>query len=277
MAGDWIKMRPSLLTSPKVHAIAKQIGANSVTSRSMTIDHDGPACHVLSRNALRYATVTGLLCVWGACNEHSSGGVLKNAELEDIDDIAGIPGFGDAMESVGWIVVDGDNLVFPNFDEYNTCGKDRSKQLAAERQRKYRQRKKSDVTGDGGSNVTGDVTRDGREEKRERREEDIPTPPPTDAGQREEIKSHQCVDSKWADLWSRWIDSWETRTEKRFDAFAAETQLMGLSQKPPSKAKADLIFSLERQAKSILDSDDDFSKQRSQGRGGKQKKEPVRL
>jgi len=181
-------MRPALLTSPKVNGIARFLESNREVSRVLSTGFSGEMNEIVTRNVMRYVTVTALLCVWGAANEHTSNGVFKNADLSDVDDMAGIPGFGAAMRSVGWLEFDESEqtVTLPNFNEYNTSGASRSTRAksAAQRQKEYRERKKSqesDVTRD----VTSDVTRDRREEKRREELKDISTadavdtPPPT--------------------------------------------------------------------------------------------------
>jgi len=185
VAGDWIKMRPSLLTSPKVNGIARILEGDQAVSRALSTGFNGHMKEIVTRDVMRYVTVAALLKVWGAANEHTRDGVFRNADLSDIDDIAGIPGFGVAMESVGWAVYDHEEgtVTLPNFSEYNTCGKNRS----AERQRRYRERKKhgSDVTRDVTDGVTRDVTSDDREEKR-----------------RDKNISCSSGDERFADFWS---------------------------------------------------------------------------
>ena len=183
MAGDWIKMRPSLITSPKVNGIARELERSSDVGRALSTGYSGPMCEIVTRNVMRNVTVSALLAVWGAANEHTVDGVFHNADLSDIDDMAGIPGFGEAMASVGWAVFDAEDcsVTLPNFNEYNTCGQSRgpSAKTGAERQKEYRDRLKlrnGDVTRD----VTNDVTSDHREEKS--REEVIPPNPPSPDG-----------------------------------------------------------------------------------------------
>lgn len=91
-----------------------------------------------------------------------------------------------------------------------------------------------------------------------------------------DFKQHKAVHRDWHELWHSWIDSWEGRMGKRFDPVLAQHQLYQLADLPPDKAAADLRFSIDKYAKSILDSDNDFSKHRSSGRD-KSKKERVRL
>ena len=139
MAGEWIKMRAALLMNPKVHGIAKAIGANRDASRVLTTGHAGPPEQVLSRNALRNVTVTALLVTWSSANEHSRDGVIHHCDLSDLDEIAGLPGFGEAMASVGWASYDESKnaVLLPNFDEWNSPASDRTN---AERQRRHRER-----------------------------------------------------------------------------------------------------------------------------------------
>lgn len=164
MAGDWIKMRTSLITSPKVNGIARILEQSSAVSRVLATGFNGPLSEIVTRNVTRYVTVSLLLVIWGAANEHTTDGIFHNADLSDIDDMVGVPGFGVAMESVGWASYDPENdcVILPNFNEYNVSGDERRKS-GAERQRRYREKKSrnGNVTRD----VTGDVTSNEREEK----------------------------------------------------------------------------------------------------------------
>jgi hypothetical protein len=128
MAGDWIKMRAALTTCPKVAAMARAIGM-AEEFRS------------LSRQSMRLLVVGGLHAVWAAVNEHTSDGVMVNSYPEDLDDIAGIEGFGQAMQAAGWLEVDeaDASLTFPNFGQWNTPAKDTT---AAERMRKHREKQR---------------------------------------------------------------------------------------------------------------------------------------
>ena len=182
MAGDWVKMRSALLANPKVHAIAKAIGRDGRSGRTLTTGFNGPPDEVMSRHALRHVTVTALLCVWSAANEHSDDGKLSCCDLEDLDEIAGVPGFGEAMAAVGWAVRnEAKNCVLlPNFSEHNTTAKDRT---AAERQRRHR------------AKCHGGVTRDSHAVTvTQRREEKISPPPPRES----------CASEAWETLRTAW-------------------------------------------------------------------------
>jgi hypothetical protein len=128
MAGDWIKMRAALTSCPKVAAIARTIRATEPFSG-------------VPKQAIRAMVVGGLHAVWSAVNEHTTDGVLAGLVVEDLDDMAGIDGFGSAMLEIGW-VEKGESpktLIFPNFDQWNTPAKDRT---AAERMRKHREKQR---------------------------------------------------------------------------------------------------------------------------------------
>lgn len=169
MAGDWIKMRTSLVTSPKVNGIARILERSPELGKMFTLSHNTTLSDVVTRNVTRNVTVSLLVTFWSAANEHSRNGVFENADLSDIDDIVGVPGFGAALSTVGWAIYDAENncVILPNFNEYNTSGDMRSAtaKTNAQRQKEFRERKKlqeSNVT----SNVTNNVTRNHREEKR---------------------------------------------------------------------------------------------------------------
>jgi hypothetical protein len=154
MAGDWIKMRYSLATDPKVKAIARHISASPHFSMWATYSQssDVTLCDALLRNAV----IGALHNVWCAANEHAANGRIDGADLEWVDGVCGIENMGEAMRRVGWVSVDEAGIVFPKFDSNNTS--------AAERQKRYREKRASqrDVTGD----VTRCATVAPREEKR---------------------------------------------------------------------------------------------------------------
>lgn len=170
MAGDWIKVRPSLVSSPKVRGIVKYIKSNPEVSKVLAPDFDGNIGDIVTRNVMCNVTVTLLVTIWGAANEHTSDGTFKNFDYSDIDDIAGVPGFAKAMESVGWLIHDpvSHTITLPNFSEYNTCDSERDKKNNRERQRRHREKMKER---NAKNNVTRNVTCNDRIE--ERREEDI--------------------------------------------------------------------------------------------------------
>lgn len=123
-------------------------------------------------------TVGSLLSVWASVNEASQeNGFVKGITLFEVDEMAGVPGFGDAMLAVGWVEETDSGLIFPNFHEHNTVSKTRpgggstGAKTAAQRTREWRERKAASLDG---CDVTETMSRDvsvtsqcdGREEKR---------------------------------------------------------------------------------------------------------------
>ena len=116
MAGDWIKMRVDLGTSPKVVRISSALRAD------------------------RLRVIGGLHAVWCLFDVHSVDGKLEGYTLEALDDLIGFEGFGAAMVSVGWLENDGQSLCTPRFDEHNGQS---AKRRANETERKREARKVS--------------------------------------------------------------------------------------------------------------------------------------
>jgi hypothetical protein len=224
MAGDWIKMRSAMTTCPKVAAIARALGTSDGLSG-------------LQRQAMRLLVVGALHTVWSAVNEHTADGVMSNADPEDIDDIAGIRGFGAAMATVGWLRFDPDasTLTFPNFDQWNTPGKDRTN---AERQRRHRERN-GPVTDRNAVTVTernGDVTalravtvttEKRREEKR--REE---THTPFGRVCSSETRTHTPTEDIQG-IWETFRQAWNgTPNTKPWNALGCPSEAIGLVTDP---------------------------------------------
>lgn len=171
MSGEWIKMRATLFTHPKVLRLASMIGMSPECRGGLTVD---AICldEVVTRNVTRDVTVATLMRVWCAANDHTSDGLLPEMERSEFDLIAGIDGFSQMLESVGWLEVNEYGLIvsLPKFLKHNIPSKNGNRNSAAERQRAYRERMKQNSNGNG--DVTRDVTPLHREEKR--REETKP-------------------------------------------------------------------------------------------------------
>jgi hypothetical protein len=184
MAGDWIKMRGGLFSSPKLIAMGRELHASKPFREWMTPGGSGGMNgQIVSDHALR--CVTGaLLCVtWSWSREYghelqNGDCLLPHISLDDLDGIAGAPGVGHAMNAVGWALeaADSSGVILPNFfSEHNVP------LTNAEKQKAYRQRKLSHhsvteaLPTRGNKTVTREEKR--REEKKEEREkrENAPT------------------------------------------------------------------------------------------------------
>lgn len=165
MANEWVRIRVGLLSNPKVVAMAECLGRSRGLLHPLTTGFGGAFLEIVTVQVACAVVVSGLIRVWGSANEVAKDGVLKGISLGGLDAIAQIPGFGAAMAEVGWARESDDpkGVALPNFAEFNSPADTRG----ADRQRRFRERKALQAVT---RNVTGDVTRNDREEKR--REED---------------------------------------------------------------------------------------------------------
>ncbi len=147
MAGDWIKMRVSLWTHPKVVTLSSQL--------CVTRAHAIGALH----------------CAWSIADQHADENGRVNLTPESLDQLTETKGFSSAMIKIGWIVLSEDSMQFVNYQEHNsTTAKKRAD--AQNRQRLSRTRHKT-VTTKRDKSVT-------REEKR-REEKNTPQSPTNDS------------------------------------------------------------------------------------------------
>lgn len=185
MAGDWIKMRGSLLTNPKVIRMARFLAEDSHFqewwTRGTNKACDTTVYELCDVTVVTRVTVGSLLAVWSAANECANkDGFIRGVTLFEVDEMAGVPSFGRALELVGWCIESDDGVQFPNFDEHNTVGKQRSSsaKTGAERTKEWRERKKSaDISCGDDGDVTVTSHGDHREEKRREEKEHMPAKP----------------------------------------------------------------------------------------------------
>jgi hypothetical protein len=162
MAHDWLKMRGNLFTHPKVIRIAKMLEADPAIGSQLSNGFRGALREIVTRDVTRDVTVASLMRVWCAANEHTHDGVWRGIDLDDLDHVAGLVGFGRMMEAVGWAVYDADEqmVTLPNFLKFNVPAKAGVRSGPAERQKRYRQKKESASVNNVTLPVTRDVTRD---------------------------------------------------------------------------------------------------------------------
>jgi hypothetical protein len=147
VAGDWIKMRGALLDHPKVIAMTRALQETEEFRDWMTPGGGGPMNgKIVSDVASRAVTTALLLRAWSSAREHGKFEGddlwLEHSWVEDLDQLAGAPGVGLAMESVGWVMCHPTKkgVILPNFKEFNVP------MTEAERAKTYRDRKKGTVT-----------------------------------------------------------------------------------------------------------------------------------
>lgn len=175
MSATWIKLYDDTHEDPRVFRMGQLLAktADRYITRHEARDLLGDVTSAVTRDALRDITIAGLARVWRAANRHTTDGTFPHANLDYLDTLAQIPGFGKAMHAVGWAVEDpaAGTVTLPNFTEHNTPDKNGKRaKTHAERQAEYRDRKKqqtlpdpppSDAPRDGKA-VTPPVTGDGK-------------------------------------------------------------------------------------------------------------------
>lgn len=144
MAGDWIKMRGALLDHPKVIAMTRTLREQKAFREWLTPGGSGAMNdQVVSDAASRAVTTALLLRAWSSAREHGKFAGddlwLEHSWVEDLDQLAGAPGVGLAMQAVGWVVnhPTDKGIILPNFKEFNVP------MTEAERAQGYRDRKKN--------------------------------------------------------------------------------------------------------------------------------------
>ena len=247
MAGDWLKWRVDLQTHPRFITLANDliynedrigllvyvcgedaldIGVFPPSNKSVT----ERALRCVTEQALRDVTLSKLMVVWGAVNAHGkvrgNDATMEPMLASEIDHIAGVDGFGAAMEFAGWVREESNNvLVFPNFLEFNEPACLRAKPKSnAERQAEFRARRKAEKEASNDP-VTKVTKSNAREEKR--REEvlekeaaaikpvqaqPLPRSPEEIAKQAEELVKNwtmppACQDPRFRKLLAKWVAS----------------------------------------------------------------------
>lgn len=122
MAGDWIKMRVDLGDDPAVIGIASHldIGEDVVVGK--------------------------LHRLWSWADKHTIDGTTNGVTLKWVDRFVAHQGFADALCKFNWLAVDGDRLIFPNFDRHNGSSA-KSRAESTIRQRLSRKNRDDGVTG----------------------------------------------------------------------------------------------------------------------------------
>lgn len=192
MAGDWIKIRVSLSRDPKVFWMADYLAHQAEFVAWLTDPVQRSCAHAyehVTRNVTVALCVTGLVTVWGTAVERGVRSeddlLLSPCNAQTVSSIAGIPCFGESMQQVGWLQEIGeDAVVFRKYfaEQENPHVKHRLSN--AERQAKYRLRKRNEsnadsVTQRNADNVTRNVTNNAKQEKRR----DTWSMDPRDAGE----------------------------------------------------------------------------------------------
>lgn len=163
-------MKRGLRHDPKVIAISRELADNRAFmawwSNPQQMSCRENVTEIVTFANVTRITVASLLDVWSSLNNSiGEDGIMPFMTPQDVDDMAEVPGLGDAMISVGWIIEHADGgLEFPNFTKNNTPSKSRSQpKTAAQRAKEYRERKKAESEA---SQSSRHVTREKRREEK---------------------------------------------------------------------------------------------------------------
>ena len=166
MAGDWIKFEKTTIDKPEVFQIASML----------EIDPD--------------AVVGKLIRVWNWFDDQSRDGHADVTVMSLLDRVTGVTGFVNAMQCVGWMVIEGDSMLIPNFARHNG-GTAKNRALAKNRKEKQR----SNVTDLSRSQRDISVTKTRPEKRREeknKKEPQVATPLPFNS-------------DAFATAWNNWL------------------------------------------------------------------------
>lgn len=152
MAGDWIKMEAATPDKPEVLAITAKMG------------WDDPDL-----------AVGKLFRVWRWFDQHTTDGNAVGVTKTLLDRIAGVTGFAEAMESVGWLAEHDDGITLPNFEKH--CGKTAKKRAQTANRVAGHRANASDTGGNANSNAGSVTPALAREEKRREEKKNPPNPP----------------------------------------------------------------------------------------------------
>jgi hypothetical protein len=151
VANDWIKMRTSLQSHPKVVRILSALGTD------------------------KFRVVGGLHAVWSVFDSHSVDGALHGYTPEALDHVIGWPGFSAAMMAVKWLGFDGaETLTLPEFDEHNGQS---AKRRAEDQKRKRDGRKCPQSVRNSSANGPNGSGLEKEKEKKEKQEQKMSDPP----------------------------------------------------------------------------------------------------
>jgi hypothetical protein len=144
MAGDWIKMRTTLVAERAVMIICDNTGLDE------------------------FGVIGRLHSVWAWAGEHTTDGVILDVTVMTIDRIARHKGFADAMIAAKWLEVIENGIKIPRWESYNSrAAKERAQ--AAKRQADKRWRDKNgerDGESSGDAESVTDVTDESRSASR---------------------------------------------------------------------------------------------------------------
>lgn len=151
MADDWIPWSVGLPGKGEVVAMARRLSDALVDA--------GASSGVIHRRAV----AATLMEIWTSARAVSTDGIVRGWSLDYLDELSGVRGFGQAMESAGWVAQTRDGIRFTRWETWNSNG------AKARLQRQRRQAKWRDARVDGAASPER-LPEKSREEKREKKQ-----------------------------------------------------------------------------------------------------------
>lgn len=78
------------------------------------------------------------MVVWGWADEQTVDGFIAGIRAADVSNSLRLPGIGEAMVEVGWIVEERAGITFPKWDRYNTNSAKQRMQAAVRQENRRR-------------------------------------------------------------------------------------------------------------------------------------------
>lgn len=148
MAGDWLKMEAATPDKAETLAITAAMGWD---------DAD--------------LTVGKLFRVWRWFDSQTLDGNAPGVTPALLDRVAGVTGFAQAMQSVGWLEISEAGITLPNFDRHNGATA-KARALTAKRVNKFKRGNARSVT----SNVTSALPREEKRREEKKKEKTSSSP-----------------------------------------------------------------------------------------------------
>lgn len=105
MAGEWIPLRTDIFDCPQVVRILSELCPDSVRNPSERVRKTSEIVGALVR-------------MWALFDRYTEDGILHNYTPNILDQVVGIEGFSEAVQSVGWLEIHEKSLEMPEFSRY---------------------------------------------------------------------------------------------------------------------------------------------------------------
>lgn len=200
--------------------------------------------------------------VWSWASRQCHDGCVTNVTLASVGRVTNLTGFPELMRDAGWLIESQTEegkpqIEFPKWESW--MGQSAKKRLSDSKRQSKRRAKGSHAA------VTK-MSRTKRDKSvttvQDRTGEESNTHTHTQKPGKLNAGLPDCLQrGGFPEAWFRWLDWIESTQPRPMDPIRQEQVLIGLANRGAEKAVRDIAFSIEKDAKSILDSDHDFQKQ----------------